>query len=85
MRGEKDSLAGRSMTINLLPFTQAELRGTTDRGTFVDRLLAAETPNAVTTAHEPLTHQTLIDLIIHGGLPAMLGPAPDSPVAVAVC
>jgi hypothetical protein len=70
MRGEKDSLAGRSMTINLLPFTQAELRGTTDRGTFVDRLLAAETPNAVTTAHEPLTHQVLIDLIIHGGLPA---------------
>ena len=70
MRGDKDSLAGRSMTINLLPFTQAELRNTTARGTLVDRLLAAESPIAATAGQEPLTHQSLIDLILHGGLPA---------------
>ena len=38
-RGDKDSLAGRALSVTVFPLTQAEVRGTAASGTLVDRLL----------------------------------------------
>ena len=73
LRGDKDSLAGRTVNLGLFPFTQAELRATTARGTLVDPILDATEPREATTPQTPLTHDDLIQLLLPGGLPAVQG------------
>ena len=71
VRGDKDSLAGRALSVTVCPLTQTEVRGTTTSGTLVDRLLEATEVHDFPASAEPLTHAGLAHLLTAGGFPAV--------------
>lgn len=75
VRGDKDSLAGRALSVTVCPLTQSEIRGTATEGTFVDRLVAATHPHDL-TASTPMSHGDLAAMITAGGFPAVHDVAP---------
>lgn len=73
IRGDKDSLAGRAMTVRLHPFSQAELRGTLESGTFVDRVLNAGVDyRSVCGDEHTASRDDLIDMVTRGGYPPIV-------------
>ena len=65
-----DSLAGRVETIELLPFSQAEIQGAA-RPTFLDRAFTSDYPNFKATSPTP----DLVERVISGGFPLALSRA----------
>lgn len=61
-----DSLAGRMEILNLWPLSQGELRGIQEK--FIDSVFSHSFENFEC---EPLDKQALIEMLIHGGYPAM--------------
>lgn len=61
-----DSLAGRMSLVQLLPLSQAEIRG--GRGTFLEAAFQGEIPES----KDPVTGAALVDLVLAGGYPEAL-------------
>lgn len=73
IRGDKDSLAGRAMSIRLRPFSQAELCGSIERGAFVDRIFSAiNNPISAVDTSYAVERNDLISLLLRGGYPPLM-------------
>ena len=71
IRGHKDSLAGRALSVRLHPLSQAELRGTLARGAFVDRLLGEGGDPAGLAVSAPLSRADVVGMLLRGGYPSV--------------
>lgn len=71
IRGDKDSLAGRALSVRLHPLSQAELRGSLGRGAFVDRLLERIDDPAGLAVAVPPSRVDVVELLLRGGYPSI--------------
>lgn len=73
VRGLKDSLAGRSMSVHLYPLSLQEQMGALDQSSFVDRLDELTNQAAVATQYGFLSREAIAKLLEKGGYPGIQG------------
>lgn len=76
LRGHKDSLAGRAMSLRLFPLGQAEIDGVVAPRTFADRVLAASSESRLPDGMPIINRAALIERIVRGGYPAIRQASP---------